>query len=228
MPTSRREFVERLTGSAVLFSSAPLMFDGGLRELEAATTAAAPAEDFDMSWAGKVTGKYKAVMDVPEIDSGYGVWRAGITKGQLADALKVTPKDVSMVLVLRHNGVNLAMNQAYWDAFGIGKEMNATHPADGKPTTKNPGLLDGKSGLPPKFDGLSIPQFIAGGGIVLACNLALNLDVVPKFQKRDKSTEAAAHKAATAMLIPGVILQPSGVFAAVRAQHVGCTYVRAS
>ena len=227
MSTSRRAFVERLTASTLLLGTTPLMFDGGLRELEAATRFA-PADEFDMSWTAKVTGKHKAVMDVPEVDSAYGVWRAGITKGQLADVLKVPAKDVSMVLVLRHMGVNLAMNQAYWDAFGIGKEKNATHPADGKPTTKNPALLDAKAGLPKQFDGLSIPQFIAGGGIVLACNLALNLDVVPKFQARDKSTEAAAHKAAAAMLIPGVILQPSGVFAAVRAQQLGCAYVRAS
>jgi len=227
MATSRREFVERLTAGAALFSATPLAFGGGLRELEAATRPPF-AEDFDTTWAARVTGKQKAVMDVPEVDSGYGVWRAGITKGQLADAMKMPAKDVSMVLVLRHNGINLAMSQAYWDAFGVGKETHATHPADGKPTTKNPGLLDAKAGLPKQFDGLSIPQFIAGGGIVLACNLALNLDVVPKFQARDKSTEAAAHKAATAMLIAGVILQPSGVFAAVRAQQLGCSYVRAS
>ena len=227
MDRSRREFVERLTGSAFLLGTTPLMFGSGLRELEAATTVT-PADEFDMTWTAKVTGKHKAVMDVPEVDSGYGVWRAGITKGQLVEFMKVPAKDVSMVLVLRHNGVNLAMNQAYWDSFGIGKERGATHPADGKPTTKNPALLDAKSGLPKQFDGLSIPQFIAGGGIVLACNLALALDVVPKFQARDKSTETAAHKSAVAALIPGVILQPSGVFAAVRAQQVGCTYVRAS
>lgn len=227
METSRREFVERLTGSAVLFGAAPLVFEGGLRELEAAAVPAR-ADEFDMTWTSKIIGKTKAVMDVPEVDSGYGVWRAGITKGQLVEFTKTPAKDVSMVLVLRHNGINLAMSQAYWDGFGVGKETRATNPTDGKPTTKNPALMDAKSGLPKQFDGLSIPQFIAGGGIVLACNLALNLDVVPKFQVRDKSTEAAAHKAAAAMLIPGVILQPSGVFAAVRAQQVGCVYVRAS
>ena len=227
METSRREFVERLTGGAILFGATPQMLDGGIREL-AAAAAPARADEFDMTWTTKVTGKYKAVMDVPEIDSGYGVWRAGITKGQFVEFMKATAKDVSMVLVLRHTGINLAMTQAYWDAFAVGKETNATNPADGKPTTKNPALLDAKAGLPKQFDGLSVPQFIAGGGLVLACNLALNLDIVPKFQARDKSTEAAAHKAAAAMLVPGVILQPSGVFAAVRAQQLGCAYVRAS
>lgn len=142
--------------------------------------------------------------------------------------MKAPAKDVSMVLVLRHNAIVLAMAQSYWDAFGIGKETKTTHPADGSPTTMNPALLNAKTGLRAQFDGLSVPQFIAGGGIVLACNLALTLDVAPKFKERDKSTDEAAHKAAVAALIPGVILQPSGVFAAIRAQQVGCTYVRAS
>ena len=227
MESSRREFLANLAGGALVFGAMPMRFGGGLRDLEAATSAP-PADEFDMSWTRKVTGTNKAVMDVPEVESAYGVWRAGITKGQIVEFMKVPASDVSMVLVLRHNGINLAMNQAYWDAFGVGKELKATHPADGKPTTKNPALLDAKAGLSAQFDGLSVPQFIAGGGIVLVCNLALNLDVVPKFRKRDKSTAEAAHKAAVASLIPGVVLQPSGVFAAVRAQQVGCVYVRAS
>ena len=226
METTRREFVERLTGGAMLLGAAPLAFGDPHPPL--ATAGPASPEDFDMTWTSKVTGKNKAVLDVPEIDSGYGVWRAGITKKQLMDAMKVPAREVSMVLVLRHNGIHLAMNQGFWDGFGVGKAQKATHPADGKPTDKNPALLDAKAGLPAQFDGLSIPQFLAGGGIVLACDLALNLDIVPMFKARDKSTDAAARAAAIKAIIPGIILQPSGVFAAIRAQQVGCVYVRAS
>jgi hypothetical protein len=227
MDTSRREFVERLTGGAVLLGAAPFAFNEPFRE-SAPIIPAAPLEDYDMTWTSKVTGKNKAILDVPEIDSGYGVWRAGITKKQLMDVMKAPAKDVSMVLVLRHNGIFLAMNQAFWDAFGIGKAQKATSPTDGKPIDKNPGLLDAKSGLPAQFDGLSIPQFQAGGGIVLGCDLAFNLDIVPLVKARDKSTDAAARAAALKYLQPGVILQPSGVFAAIRAQQLGCVYVRAS
>jgi len=39
---------------------------------------------------------------------------------------------------------------------------------------------------------------------------------------------AEAQKRAVAGLIPGIILQPSGVFAAVRAGQAGCVYVKAS
>jgi hypothetical protein len=226
METSRREFVERLTGGAVMLGAVPFAFNEPFHEVPPLVNP--PFQNYDMSWTSKVTGKNKAVLDVPEIDSGYGVWRAGITKKQLMDAMKVPTTDVSMVLVLRHNGIFLAMNQAFWDAFGVGKAQKATNPTDGKPIDKNPGLLDAKSGLPAKFDGLSIPQFIANGGIVLGCDLAFNLDIVPMLQGRDKSTEAAAHAAGMKYLIPGITLQPSGVFAAIRAQQIGCTYVRAS
>jgi hypothetical protein len=227
METSRREFVERLSGGAVLLGAAPFAFAEPFGE---STPAATPiqGQDYDMSWAAKVTGKNKAVADVPEIDSALGVWRAGITKKQLMDAMKVPAKDVSMVLVLRHNGIFLAMNQAFWDAFGIGKAQKATSPADGKPTDKNPALLDAKAGLPAQFDGLSIPQFVTGGGIALGCDLAFSLYVVPLVKARDKSTDAAARAAALKYLVPGVVLQPSGVFAAIRAQQLGCAYVRVS
>ena len=37
-----------------------------------------------------------------------------------------------------------------------------------------------------------------------------------------------ARKQAIAFMVPGVILQPSGVFAALHAQDAGCKYLRAS
>jgi hypothetical protein len=227
METTRREFVGHLAGTAAMLGTAPLAL-GETTGLLSTIAGPSAAEDFDMSWTAKVTGKSKAILDVPEVDSGYGVWRAGITKKQLMDVMKLPAKDVSMVLVLRHNGIFLAMNQAFWDAFGVGKLQKATSPTDGKPIDKNPALLDAKSGLPAQFDGLSIPQFLAGGGIVLGCDLAFNLDIVPLLKARDKSTDAAARTAALKFLLPGVVLQPSGVFAAIRAQQVGCVYVRAS
>jgi hypothetical protein len=65
------------------------------------------------------------------------------------------------------------------------------------------------------------------GVVVLACNLALD-DCVDLIKNTDKISDDAARKAAIAYLVPGVILQPSGVFAAVRAQEAGAAYVKAS
>jgi intracellular sulfur oxidation DsrE/DsrF family protein len=44
----------------------------------------------------------------------------------------------------------------------------------------------------------------------------------------DKVSKEEAEKRARAQLLPGVILQPSGVFAVLRAQQAGCDYIKAS
>ena len=227
MDTSRREFVERLTGGVLVASSLPFVIDTPIAVLTAAAHPVA-AEEWDLSWTSRVTGNHKAIFDVPAIESGYGVWRAGIVKKQYVSVLKAAPKDVAVVLVLRHDAIHLAMQQSYWDAFGIGKAKGVKHPATEQPTEKNPALLTAANGgLPAQFDGLALDQFMANGGIVLGCALAFG-EVVGAYQKRDNSDEAAAHRKALDALVPGVIMQPSGVFAAMRAQQVGCVYVRAS
>jgi hypothetical protein len=63
--------------------------------------------------------------------------------------------------------------------------------------------------------------------VVLACNLALQ-DCADLIQQADKVNAAEAKKRAVSYLIPGVILQPSGVFAVTRAQEAGASYVKAS
>ena len=228
METTRREFVERLTGGMIAAAGMPLIMDTPIAALQASVQPAAAAEEWDLSWTTRVMGKHKAVFDVPAIESGYGVWRTGIVKKQYMSVLKAAANEVTMVLVLRHDAIHMVMQQSYWDAFGIGKEKGVKHPATEQPTDKNPALLSAANGgLPAQFDGLALEQFMAGGGIVLACNLAF-AEVVGAYQKRDKSDEAAARKVALAAMVPGVIMQPSGVFAAMRAQQLGCVYVRAT
>ena len=188
----------------------------------------ARAEDWDLGWTKKLNTKYRAVFDVPEIESGYGVWRASMWGFQYQQTLNIQPKDMTAVLVLRHNGIVLAMNQAFWDKYQIGKEKKAMHPVTEEPTDRNPALLSSaRNEQPADFDPMALDKFIARGGIALACNLAF-ADVVNVIVKADKVSEAEARKQATGMLVPGVVLQPSGVFAAVYAQDLGCKYLRAS
>ena len=61
---------------------------------------------------------------------------------------------------------------------------------------------------------------------MLACNFAFG-EMVQKFVGADKLSKDDARKRALEHLIPGVILQPSGVFAALRAQQAGCNYLLA-
>ena len=222
---NRRAFLEQLGASAML-ATFPLTSSGATEFIprDMSTT----SDAWDLSWTGRVTGKYRAVFDVPEIDSGYGVWRAGVWKNQYVDVLKASPKDCSPVVVLRAKGIALAMNQKFWDEYAIGKENAVKHPVTEQLTDRNPALLSSaRKEQPAMFDGFALDKFMASGGIALACDLAFD-EMVTLVTKKHKGSAETARKIALTMLVPGVILQPSGVFAAVRAQDVGCKYVRAS
>jgi hypothetical protein len=227
MTTTRRTFLESAaTGAAALTFgpsvAAALTMPREFQPLD-------QGQSWDLSWVNRVTGKYKVVMDVPEVDSGYGVWRSTIWAAQYADVMKAAPADTSTVVVLRHNGIALAMKQSYWDKYGIGKAKGATHPLTGQPTMVNPALMtSAKDGLQPAMDAFALPKFIERGGIALACNLAFEMGCVPTVQAQDKVSVEEARKRAMAEMLPGVILQPSGIFAAIRAQQAGCSYIRAS
>jgi hypothetical protein len=225
MTLDRRDFVGRVAAGAML-AGLPLPLDASLRAFGGAP--AAPAPEWDLSWVNRIKGKYRAVFDVPEIESGYGVWRASLWGRQYHDVLGVKFEDMTPVLVLRHNGIVLAMQQAFWDRYAIGKEKNVRHPITEEPTDRNPALLASSRGeVPADLDAVALDKFLARGGIALACNLALQ-DVIDTIMKKDGAAADAARNQAIASMVPGVILQPSGVFAALHAQDAGCKYLRAS
>ena len=226
MDSSRRDFVHQVTAGAVGVSGALAWGGGSAADLR--VFAEQGAATWNVSWADKLKGKHKAVFDCVEPESGLGVWRAGAWSGQVADVLKAAPADISLVIVLRHAAITLAMSQAFWDKYKINADKKITHPLTQAPTDKNPVLLDGKDGIPAPFNTASLPQQLGRGVTVLACNLAISLMIAPMVKAVDKVSDDEAHKRAVAGLIPGIILQPSGVFGVVRAQQAGCAVVSAS
>lgn len=225
MEATRREFLGKVTAGAAVYSAMPLALALTATAAEGSNQAAG---EFDLSWTGKLTGKHKAVFDMAEIESGYGLWRGNAWVGQVQQYLGAAPADVSLATILRHNAIYLAMDQAYWDKYGVGKAMNVTHPITQQATEKNPVLMGVAEGVPAPFDAAALPKQQARGVVYLACNLAFTLDVVPRVEKADKVSTQEATRIAKSHLLPGVLLQPSGVFAATRAQEAGCTYVKAS
>jgi hypothetical protein len=225
MEATRREFLGKVTAGAAVYSAMPIALALTACAAEGSTQAAG---EFDLTWPTKLTGKHKAVFDMAEVESGYGLWRGNAWVGQVQQYQGAAPSDVSLAIILRHNAIVLAMDQAFWDKYGIGKMKSVMHPMTGQATDKNPVLLDAAGGVPAPFDAAALPKQQARGVVFLACNLAFNLDVVPIVVAADKVSEADARKTALAHVLPGVLLQPSGVFAATRAQESGCTYVKAS
>ncbi|MBX7119273.1 MAG: hypothetical protein K1X31_09785 [Gemmatimonadaceae bacterium] len=227
MPSTRRHFLDTLAlGATALGAGAAL--PATLRALPAEFAAPPVQGEWDTRWPARLTGRVRTVFDVPEIESGYGVWRASVWATQFQRVLGHTPTDLSTALVIRHNAIVLAMQQAFWDRYGIGKSRNVTHPATGQPTDRNPALMGAGDGIEALQVDFALGPFMRRGGIVLACNLALE-DLVALVQQADGVSEAEARTRTRAALVPGVILQPSGVFAVLHAQQEAkALYIRAS
>ena len=135
-------------------------------------------------------------------------------------------KEVSPVIVFRHSAIPMIMGNAYWDGFDIGKELKLRDDKGRKWAKTNP-LSTGGTTPPDDQAKYKIESFLAAGGIVLACNWAFGM-VVGKIREREKLDGPAARTRALQLMIPGVILQPNGIFGALRAQEAGCKYVMAS
>jgi Uncharacterized conserved protein len=222
--TNRRQFLGAAAANAAALAIVPgsafAAIPSDLGQIDASA-------DWDLAWTDRLKGKYRAVFDNTEPESGYGVWRASAWAKQYMEVLKAAPADVSPAIVLRHNAIVLAMQQSFWDKYRIGASKKVTHPLTMEVTDKNPALLGEKDGIPEPFNQAGLTKQLARGVTVLACNLALQ-DCVDLIVKTDKVSDAEARKRALAYLVPGVILQPSGVFAVTRAQEAGASYVKAS
>lgn len=222
MSSSRRDFVQRAAFVSAGLTALPSFLPA---DLAPDVTQGTP---WDLTWVGKIQGKHRAVFDCAEPESGYGVWRANAWFGQYMDVMKAKAADLSPVIILRHNAIALAMHHDFFTKYGLGKKFGITHPLTGQPVDRNPALLDERDGIPAPFNNSALGKQLARGVVVLACNLALQLDIVAHVKATDNVSDDEARKRSLAGMVPGVILQPSGVFAAVRAQEARCAYVKAS
>jgi hypothetical protein len=229
MQTNRREFLDRLAVGTATLGGLSLGLGAFPAQLDAASLEASHQSEWDTRWPSRLTGKFRALYDVPEVESGLGVWRASIWASQYSETLGIPLSDCSTALVLRHHGIVLAMKQAYWDKYDVGKTWEVVHPLSGEITSRNPVLLSEADGVPQPFAGFGLEGFHQRGGVSLACNLALGVYVVPVIAEKDGVSAEVARERAVGYLADGVILQPSGVFAVMLAQQMKqAQYIRAS
>jgi hypothetical protein len=233
MRSERRKFVRWLGGASVT--------GAGLTLTPRAAVAGEPtkhprpvSDKWDVGWAERVeAATYRAVFDSPELSDGGALFRAVAWADHYKEIYGVDRKDMAAVLVIRHAAITLAMNDDFWRRFEIGKQNKMRTPQGKKWRQTNPigaqpapdsASSGGAGGSRGKY---TLQSFIANGGIVLACGWAFG-GVVSRFREADKLDQKDADTRAREHLIPGVILQPNGIFGVLRAQEAGCQYVMAS
>ena len=232
MDRDRRDFLGRLAVGAAVAAGG---LGAGVASLHAEPLHAAPPRPqvlstFDMSWLDRVRGRYRAVFDSPKIADGGEMFRAAIWRDQIAEAYGAKDDDITAILVFRHLGIPLVMDDEFWMRHQLGKKNKLRDYKTKKFYEKNPiRSNEGETNVDPMMAGATLEAFTKRGGIVLGCNFAfgemVSLEVaVDKELAKDHSKEARdeARKRTLEHLLPGVILQPSGFFAVLEAQRAGC------
>jgi len=220
MRTNRRSFLETVALGTFGVAAA--------RELEATPPPPMQGHQWDLSWVSKLTGRYRAIFDVTSVEDGFGVWRAAIWRKQYATVFSVPERELDTVVNVRHDAISLVLDQGYWTKYGVARKWDVHDPATRMPTSRNP-VIDrtGTHALPPEYTDFTLEGLMEGGATVLACSLALR-DCASLVARADKVDMEEAEAIVRWSLVPGVLLQPSGIFSAVLAQDNGCRYVRAS
>jgi hypothetical protein len=142
--STRREFLHQGTSGAALLGTLALPLDLLPSAPSEPNESLEFQESASLRWPSRITGEHKALFDVAEVATGFGVWRASAWAGQYSQVLSVPPAQLYPDIVLRHNAIILAMQQSFWDKYGVGKAAGDTHPLTGQPLDKNPVLADEK------------------------------------------------------------------------------------
>lgn len=241
MPRSelpRRGFLARLaaaTAAATGFSAiAPHVARADAAEPDDARDPSTASPDYDDTWTRRVAkARHKAVFDGPDVADGLPLLQPWIWRAGYQAALGHRGAGVVPVVVLRHLGTALALDDAMWEQHGIGANRKIMDPATKQPAVRNPWARR-RAGEPldpqvrallgddvdPTVDGL-----VRSGAVVLTCELAMK-SFARGIAARTSGDYAAILAGMRAAVIPGVVVQPSGVYAATRAQEVGATFMR--
>jgi hypothetical protein len=226
----RREFITHVaTAAAVMAGTACAAPLSAASVQGSSSLGSARSAPFDDSWTRRVSAaKHKAVFDSPGIDDGLALTHATFFMQGFREQLGVGDADVVPVVVLRHFGTALALNDALWEKYALGERYKVKDPATGKDALRNPFLhvtKDDKDAL--VSPEASLEGLLASGAVLLVCNKAAMRFAGQMAQKANRDPDEVRAEI-RAGIVPGMLLQPSGIYAALRAQDVGCSFIKST
>lgn len=191
--------------------------DTGLPASPQASTA------YDLSWTKRLEkATDRALLDIP-MPTEFPLQIAARILDNCDAAYGAGGHKAVIVLNIRTRAVAMALNQAMWTKYALGKDVGIKG-RDGTAATvseSNP-FLD----LPPGGDaGYGyVSNLIQRGAVAIVCDFAMG-HMANRLAQRLNVAKDDVHRELAANLIPGASLVPSGMFGLMKAQNLGCAYV---
>jgi intracellular sulfur oxidation DsrE/DsrF family protein len=227
-PTPRRGFLVRIAaaGAAIVASGAtasPLAAAAGTPPRTRARS------DFDYTWTERVrAAKHRVVFDSAAVGDGLALEQASVWMANYHEMFGTTDAETVPVIVMRHAGTALAVNDSLWAKYELGKFVGFKDPDTSKDAVRNVFFrISADARNSPIGAESSLAALSARGAVLLACNRALMHLATTEAAKRKQDLEKTKAEFRSAVL-PGVILQPSGIYAVTRAQEAGCAFIKST
>jgi len=223
-PTSRRHFLSAVAAGTAAFSITTLATPLSAGAKTVSENLNNTADDPDQ-WFNQIKGKHRIVFDVTEPhDMLPFAWSRVFLLTNAGTG--TTEKDNSVVVILRHDAIPFAMQDALWEKYKFGDVFNIKDPTTRASATRNPFWKPRPGdfkvpGIGPVAIGINELQ--DSGVLFCVCNMAMTVHSAVVADKMKKDA-AEVKKEWDAGLLPGVQVVPSGVWAVGRAQEHGCAY----
>jgi intracellular sulfur oxidation DsrE/DsrF family protein len=212
----RRTFLGSMAASAVGLTAMGL--PGKLLADEKMPPPVSNKAEFE-GWLKRIKGKHKQVFDAPSTNGGLPLaWARVFIMSNTQ--FGVPARDITSVLVLRHDAIPFAMNDDLWAKYDFGETFNVKSFLTGQREKTN---FLWKPKQEPPLPRMSLDKLLEDGVLVGVCDLALTVNSM-HFAEKMKMEPADVKKDWVAGIFPGVQIVPSGVIAIHRAQQLGCTY----
>ncbi|MEO6067664.1 MAG: twin-arginine translocation signal domain-containing protein [Gemmatimonadota bacterium] len=227
--TERREFLARVAAGGAALAAAAIDPLVAAAQVAATSTTSVQVQTttWDDTWATALgAGKYKAVIDAPEVEEGGMFWYARAFIDGCKQALGAAPGETQVAVVIRHAAIPLAYGDAIWAKYQLGKKLKITDPVTNKKAIRNPylSLPDGHPDMA-WMAPMTILALGAEGVSFPCCNRATRFlaSQIAGWTKQDRNT---VYEELKANLVPGARLQPTGLYATMRAQQLGAAFMR--
>lgn len=238
--TERRAFLKKMAAGGAVFAAAAADPMFAAAQAAAPGAAQAPqqqvppqqapqpqATQWDDTWATQLAAaKYRAVIDSPEMGEGDFFWAASAFIDGCKAALGASDEEVGVAVVIRHAAIAAAYNDAIWAKYDLGKRLKVKDPATNKNAKRNPFLLvpEGVTNIE-WMRPVTITALGAKGVTFPCCNRATRF-LSSQIAGWSKQEREAVYTELKANLVPGARLQPTGLYATMRAQQVGAAFMR--
>jgi hypothetical protein len=226
-PSSRRRFIQNVVGGTAAIAATGAGAGLLAQQGGGIPTYPPPQGGWDLSWTERVEkAKHRVVFDSAAVGDGIAFTNAQVYMAGFREVYNAADADMAVVLVIRHEAIQMAVNDALWERARYGEQLHVNDPGTSQPALRNIWVgrrgADGSAGRPGPLDGL-----LARGAIVLCCNLAL-MRAAGAFARAQNMPVEEARKLFIDSLVPGVIRQTSGIFAVARAQAAGAQFIKSA